>query len=60
MYVTRERARHATSLANGFLGGVLRRRRLIEERDIADVYRLVERTPTTVIDDWSATVAYAY
>ena len=59
-YATRERARHAISLANEFLGGVLRRRGVVEERDIADAYWLVEHTPTVVIDDWSATVTYAY
>ena len=60
VYASRERARHATSLANEFLGGVLRRRGTIEERDIADTYWLIERTPTAVVDEWPATIAYAY
>ena len=59
-YVTRERARHAMSLANEFICGTLHRRGVIEERDIADTYWLVERTPTRVIDGWPATVSYAY
>jgi hypothetical protein len=59
-YAMRERARHAVSLANEFLSGVLRRRGTVQERDIADTYWLVERTPTAVIGDWSTMVAYAY